>query len=72
MGDQNASPPYPALDRKSATKYGPWAVVTGASDGTGESYARQLASLGINIMLIARRSSLLNAVAFAPVPLFLG
>lgn len=63
MGDQIASPPYPALDRKSAAKYGPWAVITGASDGTGESYARQLASLGINIMLIARRGPLLNAVA---------
>jgi short-subunit dehydrogenase len=63
MGDQIASSPYPVLDRKSAAKYGPWAVITGASDGTGESYARQLASLGINIMLIARRGPLLNAVA---------
>ena len=28
-------------------KYGPWAVVAGASQGLGEEYARQLAAFGI-------------------------
>jgi len=41
-------------------KFGPWAVVTGASSGIGEEFARQLAANGLNIVLIARRENLLN------------
>ena len=44
-------------------KYGPWAVITGASDGTGAAYARQLAANGLNLLLIARRRELLEALA---------
>ena len=44
-------------------KYGPWAVVAGGSDGTGEAYARHLASAGINVMLVARRAEVLDALA---------
>ena len=44
-------------------KYGPWAVIAGGSDGTGEAYARHLASVGINIMLVARRAEVLDALA---------
>ena len=36
-------------------KYGPWAVVAGASQGLGEEYARQLATFGIHVVLVARR-----------------
>jgi short-subunit dehydrogenase len=54
---------YPELDRSQAAKYGPWAVISGASDGTGEGFARQLAALGINLLLIARRGALLDALA---------
>jgi len=43
--------------------YGPWAVITGATDGTGSAFSRQLASVGINILLIARRSNLLSEVS---------
>ena len=35
-------------------KYGPWAIVTGCTDGIGKAYAEQLAKRGINIVLISR------------------
>ena len=54
----------PALDRSAAThKYGPWAVIAGGSDGTGEAYARELAAVGVNVMLVARRKEVLEALA---------
>lgn len=36
-------------------KFGPWAVIAGASEGTGACYARELAEMGINLVLISRR-----------------
>lgn len=36
-------------------KFGSWAVIAGASEGTGECYARQLAGMGFNLLLISRR-----------------
>jgi len=44
-------------------KYGPWAVISGASDGTGAAYARQLAHTGLNLVLIARRPGPLAELA---------
>ncbi len=44
-------------------RYGPWALVTGASEGIGESFARALASRGLNLMLVARREGPLEALA---------
>lgn len=44
-------------------KYGPWAVVAGASEGLGAAFAEALAARGLNLLLFARRSVALNAVA---------
>jgi uncharacterized protein len=41
-------------------KYGPWAIVTGASDGIGREIALCLAQRGLNLLLVARRRSLLE------------
>jgi hypothetical protein len=43
--------------------YGPWALVTGASSGIGEEFARQAAANGLNVVLVARREELLKEVA---------
>jgi uncharacterized protein len=45
------------------TKYGPWAVIAGASEGTGAEYARQLAAVGIHCLLVARRTEPLEEIA---------
>jgi short-subunit dehydrogenase len=44
-------------------KYGRWAVIAGASEGIGASLADQLAARGLDLVLIARNSDLLNDVA---------
>jgi short-subunit dehydrogenase len=43
-------------------KFGPWAIVTGASSGIGQEFARQLAASELNLVLIARRLPLLEAL----------
>lgn len=36
------------------TKYGKWAIVTGATDGIGKAWAFELASRGLSVLLISR------------------
>jgi short-subunit dehydrogenase len=46
-----------------AAKYGPWALVAGASDGVGAAFAEALAERGVNVVLLARRQAVLDQVA---------
>ncbi|KAG5897127.1 hypothetical protein JTB14_025080 [Gonioctena quinquepunctata] len=44
-------------------KYGPWALITGSTDGIGRAYAYELASRGINIVLVSRNQKRLENTA---------
>src|SRR6202171_3397261 len=48
-----------ALDKE---RFGPWALVTGASSGIGKEFARQIAASGIHVALVGRREPLLRTV----------
>jgi uncharacterized protein len=44
-------------------RYGPWAVVAGASEGVGAALARACAARGVHVVLLARRQAVLDEVA---------
>ncbi|MEM1055690.1 MAG: SDR family oxidoreductase [Bacteroidota bacterium] len=44
-------------------RYGPWALVTGASSGIGRGFATELARRGLHLVLVARRESALTDLA---------
>ncbi len=44
-------------------RYGPWAVVAGASEGIGASFSQKLAARGMNLVLVARRAGPLEELA---------
>ncbi|MCA9711792.1 MAG: SDR family NAD(P)-dependent oxidoreductase [Myxococcales bacterium] len=46
-----------------ATRYGPWAIVAGASEGLGAAFGEALARRGLNLVLLARRGPELESVA---------
>ncbi|MDJ0848369.1 MAG: SDR family NAD(P)-dependent oxidoreductase [Myxococcota bacterium] len=45
------------------SRYGPWAVVAGASEGLGAAFATQLAERELNVLLVARRAERLRELA---------
>lgn len=46
-----------------AASYGPWALIAGASEGVGAAFARAVAQRGVNVVLLARRQTVLDEVA---------
>jgi short-subunit dehydrogenase len=48
-----------------AERYGPFALVAGASEGLGEAFAHAIAARGVGLVLLARRADALENVAAA-------
>lgn len=44
-------------------RFGTWAIITGATDGIGKEYAKQLARRGLNVVLISRSQLKLQKTA---------
>ena len=40
-------------------RYGPWALITGGSEGLGAEFARQVAGRGLDVVIVARRGDVL-------------
>lgn len=55
----NSSKRYSDLYRR----YGPWAILTGASSRLGKEFARYLAQQGLNIILVSSRGHLIEDLA---------
>ena len=51
------------MDNTFSDKYGKWAIITGSSSGIGVEFAHQIAAKGLNVVLVARRKQLLDALA---------
>lgn len=50
-------------DIEFASRYGPWALIAGGSEGLGVAFAHRLAARGLNLVLIARKPAPLEVLA---------
>ena len=65
MANHEASEGRSPAELTFAERYGPWALVAGASDGVGAAFARQVAERGVHVVLLARRRGVLEDLAAA-------
>ncbi|KAL1289893.1 hypothetical protein HN51_058271 [Arachis hypogaea] len=48
---------------KNLTEYGSWAIITGSTDGIGKAMAHEMASKGLNLLLLGRNPTKLEATS---------